>query len=110
MKKSSAVVGSAGIAALSLTVVLLATPAAADDTKVCSGPTCSGACAAVAVDQVEQERLGELVSRQRDELVSLARTLAVEQKRGSQLQSELASARSAAVPQVAVQAPAAAPA
>lgn len=61
----------------------------------CDGPTCSGACAAM-VDTAAQERLGELVTRQRDELVSLTRTLTAERKRQTQLEGELAAARAAA--------------
>lgn len=77
-------------------VVTLAGAAFAGEPQVpCAGPTCSGACAGV-VDAAAQERLGEMVTRQRDELVSLTRTLSAERKRQSELESELALARAAA--------------
>lgn len=76
---------------------------AGETPRDCSGPTCSGGCAAV-VDTAAQERLGELVNRQRDELVSLTRTLALERKRQTRLESELAAARASEAPAPVAQA------
>ena len=95
-------------AAALLAALLLAPPVlAADDAKECSGPTCTGACSAPAADAAERERLGELVNRQRDELINLARTLAAEQKRQATLEADLVAAGAAAPPPQIAPAPAA---
>jgi hypothetical protein len=83
------------LAAVTALFVSRPVPASADPAAQCSGPTCSGACAAFAGGSA-QERLVELVDRQRDELVSLSRTLASERRRQARLESELAVARAAA--------------
>ena len=108
-RSSAAVARSKGSLAVFFSALLLATPAVAgDDSKACSGPTCSGACA-TEVDTAAQERLAELVTHQRDELVNLTRTLALEQRRQSELEARLATANSAprvapVVPQAATSA------
>lgn len=84
----------AGLAALTAIFFFRSVPAAAEPAAECAGPTCSGACAAFA-GGTAQERLVELVDRQRDELVSLSRTLASERRRQARLESELAVARAA---------------
>jgi hypothetical protein len=99
------------LAAALLGALLMSVPLASggEPAKECAGPTCSGACA-VAGDSADRERLGELVDRQRDELVNLTRAMAAERSRQSELEAELAVARAAARPQVAPPAPAPAPA
>jgi len=75
----------------------IAPAVAGDASQTCVGPTCSGPCAAVS-DPGEQQRLGELVTHQRDELVNLSRALTVEQRRQSELEAQLAEARVASPP------------
>lgn len=87
-------------AAAALSAMLLAAPAfAGDASPKCAGATCTGACAAI--DPAEHQQLSEMVDRQRDELVSLTRTLAAERRYQSELEAKLAATRAAApAPQV----------